>query len=54
MKQQLVEGEDFYYNEDGYIVLTENIIWRKDFVAAMAASIVLMIMKMFLNRSEAI
>lgn len=23
MKQELIEGEDFYYNEDGYIVLTE-------------------------------
>ncbi|MBS1598267.1 MAG: hypothetical protein JST75_08575 [Bacteroidetes bacterium] len=23
MKQQLIEGEDFYYNEDGLMVLTE-------------------------------
>jgi len=23
MKQELIEGEDFYYNEQGYIVLTE-------------------------------
>ncbi|MBS1947921.1 MAG: hypothetical protein JST47_09155 [Bacteroidetes bacterium] len=23
MKQQLIEGKDYYYNEDGYIVLTE-------------------------------
>ena len=23
MKQPLVEGIDFYYNEDGYVVLTE-------------------------------
>jgi hypothetical protein len=23
MKNELIEGEDFYYNEDGYIVLTE-------------------------------
>jgi len=23
MKQQLIEGVDFYYNEQGYIVLTE-------------------------------
>ncbi len=22
MTQELIEGEDFYYNEDGYIVLT--------------------------------
>ena len=26
---QLVEGEDYYYNEEGYIVLTENITWRR-------------------------
>ena len=23
MKQEIIEGEDFYYNEDGYMVLTE-------------------------------
>lgn len=23
MKKQLIEGIDFYYNEDGYVVLTE-------------------------------
>ena len=23
MKNHLVEGEDYYYNEDGYMVLTE-------------------------------
>jgi len=23
LKQNLIEGVDFYYNEDGYIVLTE-------------------------------
>jgi Family of unknown function (DUF5522) len=23
MKPQFIEGEDFYYNEEGYIVLTE-------------------------------
>jgi len=23
MKKELIEGEDYYYNEEGYIVLTE-------------------------------
>jgi hypothetical protein len=27
----LVEGEDFYYNEQGYIVLTENFHIKKGF-----------------------
>ncbi len=31
MKQQLVEGIDFYYNEDGYIVLTEKYHLDKGF-----------------------
>ncbi len=31
MKQQLVEGVDFYYNEDGYIVLTEKYHLDKGF-----------------------
>jgi hypothetical protein len=31
MNQQLVEGSDFYYNEDGYIVLTEKYHLEKGF-----------------------
>ena len=31
MKQQLVEGIDFYYNEDGYIVLTQKYHLDKGF-----------------------
>ncbi len=31
MKQQLTEGIDFYYNEDGYIVLTEKYHLEKGF-----------------------
>ena len=27
----LIEGEDFYYNEDGYIVLTEKFHLKKGF-----------------------
>ena len=27
--QQLAEGEDYYYNEQGYIVLTENFHLKK-------------------------
>ncbi len=27
--QQLVEGEDYYFNEEGYIVLTENFHLKK-------------------------
>ena len=28
---QLIEGEDFYYNEDGYVVLTEKYHLQKGF-----------------------
>ena len=28
---RLIEGEDFYYNEDGYMVLTENFHLKKGF-----------------------
>ena len=31
MKQQLIEGVDFYYNEQGYIVLTEKYHLAKGF-----------------------
>jgi hypothetical protein len=31
MKQQLVEGEDFYYNEEGYMVLTKKYHLEKGF-----------------------
>jgi hypothetical protein len=31
MNQQLVEGVDFYYNEQGYIVLTEEYHLQKGF-----------------------
>jgi hypothetical protein len=31
MNQQLVEGVDFYYNEQGYIVLTEKYHLQKGF-----------------------
>jgi hypothetical protein len=31
MKQQLIEGIDFYYNEQGYIVLTEKYHLAKGF-----------------------
>jgi Family of unknown function (DUF5522) len=31
MKNQLVEGIDFYYNESGYIVLTEKYHLEKGF-----------------------
>jgi uncharacterized protein DUF5522 len=31
MKQDLIEGIDFYYNEDGYIVLTEKYHLEKGF-----------------------
>jgi hypothetical protein len=31
MKQQLIEGEDFYYNEDGYMVLAEKYHLEKGF-----------------------
>jgi hypothetical protein len=31
MNQQLIEGVDFYYNEDGYIVLTEKYHLEKGF-----------------------
>jgi hypothetical protein len=29
--ENLVEGEEFYYNEDGYIVLTEKFHLKKGF-----------------------
>ena len=29
--QNLIEGEDFYYNTQGYIVLTENFHLKKGF-----------------------
>lgn len=29
--QQLAEGEDYYFNEEGYIVLTENFHLKKGF-----------------------
>ncbi|MFZ4769022.1 MAG: DUF5522 domain-containing protein [Ferruginibacter sp.] len=29
--QNLIEGEDFYYNAQGYIVLTENFHLKKGF-----------------------
>lgn len=29
--QQLVEGEDYYYNDQGYIVLTENFHLKKGY-----------------------
>ncbi len=31
MNKKLVEGEDFYYNEEGYIVLTEKYHLEKGF-----------------------
>ena len=31
MKQELIEGIDFYYNEEGYIVLTEKYHLEKGF-----------------------
>jgi len=31
MKEQLKEGIDFYYNKDGYIVLTEKYHLKKGF-----------------------
>lgn len=31
MKKKLIEGEDFYYNENGYIVLTEKFHLEKGF-----------------------
>jgi len=31
MKSRLVEGEDFYYNEQGYVVLTEKYHLQKGF-----------------------
>jgi hypothetical protein len=31
MKEQLKEGIDFYYNKDGYIVLTEKYYLEKGF-----------------------
>jgi hypothetical protein len=31
MNKQLVEGVDFYYNEEGYIVLTEKFHLEKGF-----------------------
>ncbi|HXB42522.1 MAG TPA: DUF5522 domain-containing protein [Puia sp.] len=31
MNQQLVEGVDFYYNDEGYIVLTEKYHLQKGF-----------------------
>jgi hypothetical protein len=31
MSEQLVEGKDFYYNEEGYIVLTEQYHLNKGF-----------------------
>ena len=31
MKNKLIEGEDFYYNDDGYIVLTEKYHLEKGF-----------------------
>jgi len=31
MKAQLIEGVDFYFNEDGYVVLTEKYHLEKGF-----------------------
>ncbi len=31
MDEQLTEGQDFYYNEDGYVVLTESYHLKKGF-----------------------
>lgn len=31
MSEQLIEGEDFYYSEQGYIVLTEQYHLKKGF-----------------------
>ncbi|MDR3715680.1 MAG: DUF5522 domain-containing protein [Puia sp.] len=31
MKPDWVEGDDFYYNEDGYLVLTEKYHFKKGF-----------------------
>lgn len=47
----LIEGEDFYYNEEGQIVLTINFHLKKDFAVAMGAGIVLTIMKKYPNRN---
>ena len=43
-KTRLVEGEDFYYNEQGFRVFTEKYHLREDFVAKMVANIVRMVM----------
>lgn len=43
MKQELIENEDFYFNEVGNMVFTEKYLLAKGECAEMAAGIVLII-----------
>jgi len=52
--KQLKEGEDFYYNPDGLMVLTEKYHRREGIVAAMDAGIAPLIMTAFRNPAVAI
>ncbi len=45
MKKQLQENIDFYYNEQGYVVLTEHFHRERDIAAATDACIARLIMK---------
>ena len=51
MAEELIEGIDFYYNEDGYCVLTELYHIKKGFVVATAVNTAPFNMKRYPNQN---